>query len=223
MLYKTKTKSKAKSKKKNYHLNYGDNILIIKDTKNHFKPVYKGELIIADNDEPDETDEYIYKHGKGTIYLHFENVENADLHVIETISSNSWYYDLPSNDISIKFVNKPNVYTTEKDKCSICLGELLCHDENYYKHNECKENLTNLCLLYNCGHFFHKGCIKTHIRSKMVHQPKCPVCNTDINSLTDIGDIGSYIKTFSNIPYKKGGKSKKNKPIRKKYTKKRRV
>ena len=39
VLYKTKTKSKAKSKKKNYHLNYGDNILIIKDTKNHFKHI----------------------------------------------------------------------------------------------------------------------------------------------------------------------------------------
>eukprot|EP00375_Theileria_parva_P001518 XP_764190.1 hypothetical protein [Theileria parva strain Muguga] len=49
--------------------------------------------------------------------------------------------------------------------CSICYDRLL----------------TNLTLLPNCGHIYHKDCLNSWFERIKVKNPGCPLCRTSVN------------------------------------------
>jgi hypothetical protein len=118
-----------------------DNIQIYYKPKRYFNNnnnniydcIYTGGFIISN--AKDGMDYMGYRNGNGTMI--FSTVqENTEQNLteepiyIESIHSDSWYYDIPYNNIDIKFVNKHNIYSiNDNDVCSICLDKLLC---DYY-------------------------------------------------------------------------------------------
>ena len=105
-------------------------------------------------------------------------------------------------NFSCAYANVNNI-----NKCSICNENIINHDINLKKSN--KKEICSICLkecntfLTECGHYFHKSCIKQYCNISD-QKLKCPMCRRDMFSMKDY--CSKYPNLSFSLPNNKSGK-----------------